>query len=429
MQMLPEPEEREWLIQALGHLVTRRGTEPLLRMPLVEPDRKHFPDPWSFSYQGLDRVIRRLLQYAGLGHLDIAVQVFDDEGWVQSLGEEEDLEGMPAGIFFGIENGVCQFGFNADNPGDEEHMAGVMAHEVAHVFRAHHGLQIESREEEELLTDVTTVFLGFGILTANNSFRYRSSGEIHGNLTYQTWSVSRAGYLTPQGFAYLLALQLYARGDAAERRRVLGHLEGNQAEFTRAALADITNQGVELLPRLNLPKGPWEQGRPRLGDILQPLPPISSDYQEPALVGINEGDIVFRLRKSGPPPIILGGICLGLFVGGLLAILESESPPTMAGLLLAGAVIGGLIGSHRNTGPREMCSDIECGEGLPPGIEICPRCGGKIVGSIDKASQKLEAREAYEAAQEAVKSRSRERSEPRVARTEAGSSRTRKSAD
>lgn len=136
MQMLPDPEEREWLIQALGHLVTRRGSEPFLAMPLVEPDRKHFPDPWSFSHQGLDRVTRRLLQYAGLGQLDICVQVFTDEEWEQAVGEGEDPQLMPAGLFFGIENGVCQFGFNADNPGDEEHMAGVMAHEVAHVYRA-----------------------------------------------------------------------------------------------------------------------------------------------------------------------------------------------------------------------------------------------------------------------------------------------------
>lgn len=400
MQMLPDPEEREWLIQALGHLVTRRGTEPFLGMPLVEPNRKHFPDPWSFSHQGLDRVIRRLLQYAGLGNLDIAVQVFDDEGWEQSLGEEEeDSEGRAAGVFFGIENGVCQFGFNADNPGDEEHMAGVMAHEVAHVYRAYHGLEIESREEEELLTDVTTVFLGFGILTANNSFRYRSYGEVDGNLTNLNWSVSRAGYLTPQGFAYLLALQLQARGDAAEKRRVLGHLEGNQADLTRAALAEIAKQQVELLPRLNLPVGPREHHRPRLEDILLPLAPVSSDFPEPVWVGINEGDIVFRLRKSAPF-VIPGCIFLGV-LAGMLASLVIELSVT--GQLLGGAVIGGLFGLRVHARLGEMCSDAECGTSLPPGIEKCPGCGGKIVGSIDKPSQKLEAREAYEAAQGAVK--------------------------
>lgn len=399
MQMLPDPEEREWLIQALGHLVTRRGSEPFLAMPLVEPDRKHFPDPWSFSHQGLDRVTRRLLQYASLGQLDISVQVFTDEEWEQAVGEGEDPQLMPAGLFFGIENGVCQFGFNADNPGDEEHMAGVMAHEVAHVYRAHHGLEIESREEEELLTDVTTVFLGFGILTANNSFRYRSAGENYGHLAYLSWSVSRAGYLTPQGFAYLLALQLHARGDAAQKRRALSQLEGNQAAFTRAALADIANHGVELMPRLNLPAGQREPNRPRLADILRPLPPVPSDYPEPVQIGINEGDIVFRLRK--PAPIgIPGSIYLGVVV--LLVCIAFELAPTKTGLVLAGAMIG-LYSLNVRARRGEICSDAECGASLPPGIEKCPGCGGKIVGSIDKASQKLDARDAYEAAHGAVK--------------------------
>jgi hypothetical protein len=56
----------------------------------------------------------------------------------------------------------------------------------------------------ERLTDLTTVYLGFGILTTNNAYRYHSSLE---------------------SFAFGLALQILLRG--AEERPVLKQLQPN----------------------------------------------------------------------------------------------------------------------------------------------------------------------------------------------------------
>src|SRR5205814_2701759 len=98
------------------------------------------------------------------------------------------------------DSGCAHFAFNETAPSDPEHMAGVMAHEVAHAYRTFHQLADEAadRDREEWLTDVTAAYLGFGVLVANNSYRYRTSGEQIGYRSYQTWSVGRAGYLSPQ---------------------------------------------------------------------------------------------------------------------------------------------------------------------------------------------------------------------------------------
>jgi hypothetical protein len=70
-----------------------------------------------------------------------------------------------------------------------------MGHEVAHAYRSHHRLQVDDRDREELLTDLTTIYLGFGILSVNNSYRFRKSGSLEGSLAYTRWSTSSSGYL------------------------------------------------------------------------------------------------------------------------------------------------------------------------------------------------------------------------------------------
>ncbi|HVT04769.1 MAG TPA: hypothetical protein VHL58_15505, partial [Thermoanaerobaculia bacterium] len=69
-----------------------------------------------------------------------------------------------------------------------------------------------------------------GILTTNNTDRYRASG----NYRVTQWSTSAAGYLPPQSMAWLLALQIAVRDRRGERARVTQHLEPNQRAFFKA---------------------------------------------------------------------------------------------------------------------------------------------------------------------------------------------------
>lgn len=412
MQLLPDPEEQTWLIDALAGLVAQRGEESLVARPLVQPTSKFFPDPWSFSELGLDRVVRRLMQLAGLGQLGVVIEVFTEEEWEERTADSP--RGSAAALFFGIEAGACWFGFNSDSPADEEYMAGVMAHEVAHAYRLHHRIaEAETRDEEELLTDVTSVYLGFGILTANNSHRYRSAGWNDGWTSYQSWSTNQAGYLTPQAFAFLLALQVHARG-SQEKRLVADHLEANQAACLKAALAAIEAFKEQLPEKLGLTGVASTPGQHRLEDILRPLPKVTKTRQ-PEADRFNRGDIVFRLQRRHPIRAAFLGIFAGLMVGGGIVSLLALDPvdrnpwPILAISLLTG-IAGLMLLERRNR--RDICSDSECETDLPPEGTICPGCGGKIVGVITSSAESLDARDRYEAARAAEESAGQSGSDP-----------------
>jgi hypothetical protein len=167
---------------------------------------------------------RRLLDYAGLGELGARVTLFTDDADVEThvpRGPHTEV----AAWFAGIEDGVCLFGARKDLLADDDAIVGSMCHEVAHAFRHHHGFEKPSDEQamrlEEQKTDLTTIYLGFGILTVNRTYQYKKSGYLAGGRVYTKHTESGAGYLSPQDMAFALAAQLIARrAEGRERRRV-----------------------------------------------------------------------------------------------------------------------------------------------------------------------------------------------------------------
>jgi len=103
-----------------------------------------------------------------------------------------------------------------------------LAHEVAHAYRHAHELRISDYEVEERLTDLTTIFLGFGVLTVNASQRFRSGTSGVGGSWY---SRSEGGYLSMQSMSYLLAARVVAR--ATRQRRSVDCSRPTSARVSR----------------------------------------------------------------------------------------------------------------------------------------------------------------------------------------------------
>jgi hypothetical protein len=402
LQFLPTPEERDWLIARLAELIARRGETHFLDMPLVLLTPDFFPDPWSFSHEGVDRLTRRLMQYAGLHDLDVRIQTYvEDDPGPSPPGLRRSRS--TAGFFMGIEQGCCLFGFNEEAPEDAGYMAGVMGHEVAHAYRVYHGVpEADSVEEEECLTDLTASYLGFGILATNNSLRYRTAGRTEGYLTYTSWSFHTTGYLTPQAFAFLFALQMMARNTSTrEEQRLLKHLETNQAAFTKAALDAVWAEEADIMEALRLNRDE-ERPAPRLPDeVLRPLPPYDPSHRgdvegpgdEPPR--INEGRPVFRVHKTYAQNYGMLGLVAGTMLGAVIGSPDDPLPGRgMIGVVI-GAVIGAVVGLTGGVviGRRtsfDVCSDPACRSVLRE-ESICPRCRGLVAGRIRHPDERLEA--------------------------------------
>jgi len=218
MVHLPSAEETGWIVFQLAELIARAGAESFLSAPILEPTPQCFPDRWWPDIEGVRTQIRRLLAYAGLPQLNVDVSFFEIPRWEDPLrrvlpgySSAETREG-PAALFTGIEGGTCRFGVNVDLMDQPERAMGVLAHEVTHVWRRFHGFEHEDRGMEEHLTDLTTVYLGFGVLTANASYQYQQAGGTSGIRAWVQTSHQRAGYLSTRALCSALALQCVARG-------------------------------------------------------------------------------------------------------------------------------------------------------------------------------------------------------------------------
>jgi hypothetical protein len=244
--VLPAPPEREWLWTALETLIETRGPARFLTSPIVLPDDTHFPDRWSPDEHGVARVARRLLGYAGLDHLAVDVKVFTGETQVDTVG----LDGRPAATFHdgaaawfaGIRGNTCLFGIEAGKLDDSIGLVGALAHEVGHAFRHSYQLERADRDLEEKLTDVTTIYLGFGVLTTASASRFVT--RHHDNLG-SSYAHKQQGYLAAADMAFLLASQFHVRGyELATVKSFARHLPANQAATVRATLAAISREAI-----------------------------------------------------------------------------------------------------------------------------------------------------------------------------------------
>lgn len=239
---LPNHLEREWLWAALQTLIESRGEAPFLTAPIILPNDTYFPDRWAPDKRGVGRLAKRLLGYAGLGQLDVEVEVFSEPTEVREVG----MNGLAsrtshvgaAAWFKGIRGGTCLFGAEADQLEDPVGLVGAMAHEIGHAFRRSHMLEHRDRDMEEKLTDVTTIYLGFGMLTTAAAARFVT--RHHDNLG-SSYAQKKQGYLAAYEMAFMLASQLQLRGyDEATVRWYARQLPANQAAVVRAAYRETT---------------------------------------------------------------------------------------------------------------------------------------------------------------------------------------------
>jgi len=399
---LPDFERRERLRAGLARLIQLRGYPTFVDAPLLEPTNTFFPDRWARSKRGVKRLIRRILWYAGLDGLHVDLEVFD----AQPPGE---FHVGIAAWFAGIADGRVSFGLDLHQLDDRERLVGVLCHEVAHAYRAHHGLVVSDRNIEEALTDLTTIYLGFGMLTVNASYAYRTQHIGASMIQGHQWQEQRAGYLTPAEMSFLLAIQTVVRELDEDRvRRIAGLLSATQSSLFREARRTLADD-LGLPDELGVPaREEWPEP-----SEAEPVPfpdddeeDSSSDEDAPIHRKIepqNEGQPVFRVRTTNRGLGAMGGTVVSV----VPALLLFDTTPTRLLAVGIAAGIGIVVAEARG---RDLCSDTSCATVLPEDASTCPECGGTIAGRLDDPKDRLAAQEALENDQEERDSREDDRS-------------------
>ncbi len=150
------------------------GTQRLLQATVVLPTPEHFPDPYDSTELALQRIFERVA--AGM-------QVNPSDKPHISINQKQ-LE-------------------------DPMALVAVLAHELGHIILLRPGLVPRDDPDMEPRNDLLTVFLGFGIFTANAAFRFKQYTSDRS----QGWSARRLGYLSEELFGYALARFALERGE------------------------------------------------------------------------------------------------------------------------------------------------------------------------------------------------------------------------
>lgn len=411
--MLPPVDDRRWLLDQLRALVAARGAAPLATALLVEPSPRFFPDRWGGGEASMRRLLRRLCAYAGLPDLRVAVAIYDAEPARRGevVGKPPPRNNQDLVVWFaGLSHGELRVGAEATALAEPATLVAAAARVVAHAYRVVHGLMPVTGDAFDPKIDLTGVYLGFGLLTADAALRFTTRNSLG---AVQSRRVPlRLGSLPPQAMCYLLAAQIHVRGEGrAERQRLARGLQTNQAAFFRHAYAAIERMDPPIATQLGVPAREQWPPAPSLAALTAPFPdeaeaaePEARRDEERGVAGMNAGKPVFMVDRSMAPR--LGRV---LFMGALMlgGVVSRMSPDQGVGMgsiavIAVGLGLGGL-GLGRMFRDRR-CSEPKCGGPLRPGDRVCPRCGGDVVGAIKHPRERLAAEEAHLRAQSATAS-------------------------
>jgi hypothetical protein len=395
---LPGGEHRERLLDALGNLIRRRGFETFVFAPILLPRSEYFPERWERNVLGARRLLRRLMRYAGLGEFRVRLA-----SWQKSSGELGPARLIHKGddtaaLFAGFHDGAFDFALELDQLRHEESLVATLGHEVAHAYRDHHQLVISDRDLEEKLTDLTCVYLGFGVFALNASHAVETGGVSASGerLLYETRSL---GYLSPSEFALLLGAQLAVRAERQEQREVAAELSANHAALVKRALREFGENAAELRGRFGIPDPAEWPARPALEPLAalpdedEPPEPEPPDFELPEAAPVDAPGIVFRVRTSRAMSLGMLGLLSSAVLGVLLTPGAYLFYAICAAGIAAGVVLGKALGWYECSG---------CGTRLAPGAERCSGCKGAVVGEIRSREERLDAEERYLAERDEV---------------------------
>ncbi|HEV3263723.1 MAG TPA: hypothetical protein VG013_43210 [Gemmataceae bacterium] len=205
-----DPAAKRWVEDRLRWLARQFGLQMLLERPVILPTAEFFPDAWDGSTDAVRLLFRRVCKYMDVEPGALALEFFNDRT-SQSLHALDPSLGMAAATWSGgggpWQRGVIRLERGTlDRPSD---LVGTMAHELAHQ-RLLGERRIESGSfDNELLTDLTAVFHGFGIFLANNP--RKPTGELS---RWPGTALYRPEYLSEPMLGYALAHIAWFRDEA-----------------------------------------------------------------------------------------------------------------------------------------------------------------------------------------------------------------------
>ena len=197
---------RRWVDEQLDWLGREFADESVVNRLIILPNADFFPDPYDRSPAAVRRMFDRVCGYMNVPTETVNLVVMDETRRPEFVNGDGDLLPGAAGFY---EEGSDRFVVRLekahfDRPMD---LVGTMAHELAHLRLMGENRIDPDRFDNELLTDLTATYLGFGIFLANGPRGDWKSIAGH----WPGTRLRRPEYMTGPMYAYALARIAWVR--------------------------------------------------------------------------------------------------------------------------------------------------------------------------------------------------------------------------
>ena len=187
-------QTRIWLETSFLTLLSIFGERQTQNRKVLTAERSDFPIRFDGSEQAAFETLKIVAAQMEIPPDKITLDFYDEN-------LRRITEGTPSGLYWGKgETDKFEISVARTVLDEPEDMIAVLAHELAHVKLL--GEQ-KVTENDELITDLTTIFFGLGVFNANAAFRTFNDAKHYG------WS--QMGYLSQMEWGYGLALFAYIR--------------------------------------------------------------------------------------------------------------------------------------------------------------------------------------------------------------------------
>jgi len=201
-----DPHAKAWVETRLAWLRDEFGADDLYGGPVILPTPEFFPDPYDGSRRAVFDLFDRVCDYMGVEQGLLRLEFMRPAANPLFLVNDRN-EAVPTEAAGWYEGGLIRL--NENDFANPMALVGTMAHELAHQRLLGENRIPHDVYDNELLTDLTTVFKGMGIFLANV--------PRHWDGNYTSWPGTderKPEYMTGAMFGYALALIAWVRGDA-----------------------------------------------------------------------------------------------------------------------------------------------------------------------------------------------------------------------
>jgi hypothetical protein len=238
-----DADVEDWVLETWAWLMTHLGgMQRLSAAPLVVPTRDFFPPTDAEGHARAQYIFGLIQTLMGLTDWPCDLEVYERPSGRQRVGHYAVVQhGKSAHGTFRIEDGRAVIAYAADLVDKPRDLIATLAHELSHYILATVHAPIPGGNDlNELATELTVAYAGFGVLAANAAFRFEQHQDTFG----QGWSASRSGYFSERTWAFAIALFCALK----DLDPPLDHLKDSPRDLTKAAARYLKRNPQLLAP-------------------------------------------------------------------------------------------------------------------------------------------------------------------------------------